>query len=304
MVLKIERIDSYLAECNEYGESISYEKFICMNESCAQQLTSDIFESYVQYKTGKGLIELPTFQKLRTFIAQNPSILENDDFEDSDIVLNENIATVIKSPIKYTKIVNNAKKLKKAKIAITLNDLDYEKKKAKSKIKDPDKNPVLKKANATKNDALKGIISDINTRIDDLATTDALKKVATVVKTKASLAANKVVLKSASGEESKQLKVKQVKLNKKLSDAEGKLKDYEKDAKAQQAEDKKDADIDKKIERAKSDLQVAKDEKAKLDAKYKEVKGTEAENAAAKALAAQVKVIKDIQAEIEKLNEK
>ena len=37
--------------------------------------------------------------------------------------LNEGIMDVLKSPIKYVKIKNNAKKLVKAKVAVALNDV-------------------------------------------------------------------------------------------------------------------------------------------------------------------------------------
>jgi len=141
--------------------------------------------------------------------------------------LNEGIMDVLKSPIKYVKIRNNAKKLVKAKVAVALNDVNFEKKKQKSTIKDPDKNAVLTKANAAKNDALKDTAKGVSDRMDDLATSPILKKVSSLAKTKAAVAANKTILKSATGEEAKQLKVRQTELNKKATKLAGGIKDFE-----------------------------------------------------------------------------
>ena len=141
--------------------------------------------------------------------------------------LGEGIMDVLKSPIKYVKIKNNAKKLVKAKVAVALNDVNFEKKKQKSTIKDPDKNAVLTKANAAKNDALKDTAKGVSDRMDDLATSPILKKVSSLAKTKAAVAANKTILKSATGEEAKQLKVRQTELNKKATKLAGGIKDFE-----------------------------------------------------------------------------
>ena len=111
--------------------------------------------------------------------------------------VNEALIDAIKNPIKWKKIKNNAKKFQKAKVAAALNDIDYEKKKAASGSKDPDKNAILKAANSKKNDTLKQDTSDIGSRMDDLATTPGLKKVVTLAKSKSSLAANKIIIKAA-----------------------------------------------------------------------------------------------------------
>ena len=141
--------------------------------------------------------------------------------------VNEALIDAIKNPIKWKKIKNNAKKFQKAKVAAALNDIDYEKKKAASGSKDPDKNAILKAANSKKNDTLKQDTSDIGSRMDDLATTPGLKKVVTLAKSKSSLAANKIIIKAATGEEAKQLKVQQKKLVKKIGAAKTALADYE-----------------------------------------------------------------------------
>ena len=50
-----------------------------------------------------------------------------------DEFVNENLKAIIGSPIKYTKIKNNLKKFQQTKVQKALNDVDFEKKKQKSK---------------------------------------------------------------------------------------------------------------------------------------------------------------------------
>ena len=239
--------------------------------------------------------------------------------------LGEGIMDVLKSPIKYVKIKNNAKKLVKAKVAVALNDVNFEKKKQKSTVKDPEKNAVLTKANAAKNDALKDTAKGVIDRMDSLATSPILKKVSSLAKTKAAVAANKTILKSATGEEAKQLKVRQTELNKKATKLAGGIKDFESTAAKKEetkpavqempqdkpktktteekpktkesAADKKKAekkqelgnkigDAMKAITRAKAEGKSEEAEKAKAVEKLNSVKGTEEEGAASKAVAA------------------
>ena len=139
--------------------------------------------------------------------------------------INEGIIDAIKNPIKWKKIKNNAKKFQKAKVAHALNDVDYAKKLASSNSKK--ETDVLKKTNAVKNASLKDIQGNIGTRMDDLATTKGLQAVVKLAKTKSSLAANKIIIKAATGEQAKQLKIKQKELVGKVSKAKNALKDYE-----------------------------------------------------------------------------
>ena len=146
--------------------------------------------------------------------------------------INEALIDAIKNPIKWKKIKNNAKKFQKAKVAQALNDVDYAKRKEKSRGELNDKQKeVLDQANKAKNTALKDTSSDISQRMDDLATTDGLKKVAKLAKTKSNLAANKIVLKAADGEEAKRLKIRQKKLTADATKAQKALADYESDTK-------------------------------------------------------------------------
>jgi len=214
---------------------------------------------------------------------------------DLDKTLNENIGAALGSPVKFTKIKNNAKKYQQALVQIAINSLDYEKKKAAGNV-DKTKADVLKAANAQKNQALKDQASAISDRMDQLATTAGLKKVASIAKNKSKMAAAETALKTADGEEAKALKLKIKGLNAKVAADQKELKDYEKadDNKADdtpnqqnldnvktdgkdkdpQGDAKKKAieDAQKEVDKAKAAYDAVKDgddEKAKLQAEIK-----------------------------------
>ena len=155
--------------------------------------------------------------------------------------VNEALIDAIKNPIKWKKIKNNAKKYQKARVAQALNDVDYAKRKEKAKGELSKKQgEVLTQANKAKNAALADTASNISQRMNDLATTTGLKKVAAIAKTKSALAANAITLKAASGEEAKRLKIKQVKLTGKATAAQKALADYESETSDQDAGGKED----------------------------------------------------------------
>ena len=143
--------------------------------------------------------------------------------------VNEALIDAVKNPIKWKKIKNNAKKYQKAKVAQALNDVDFAKRKEKGKAADlpKEKIEVLNQANKAKNAALKDAASNVAQRMSDLATTTGLKRVAQLAKTKASLAANQIALKAATGEEAKQLKIKQKELATDAAGQQKALADYE-----------------------------------------------------------------------------
>jgi hypothetical protein len=175
--------------------------------------------------------------------------------------VNEGLIDAIKNPIKFTKIKNNAKKFQKAKVAQALNNVDYAKRKEKGKDNLSKKQQeVLDQANAAKNSALKDTTSQIGSRMDDLATTPGLKQVVKVAKTKTSLAANGIVLKAATGEEAKQLKIKQKELTKKAASAQQGLSDYESTDKKEPAEKETKTPVAPESDKiAKDKAKVAKD---------------------------------------------
>ena len=257
-----------------------------------------------------------------------------------DEFINEGIIDAVKNPVKWIKIKNNAKKYQKARVAQALNDVDYAKRKEKAQGDlTPKQKEVLTQANKAKNSALADTASNIGQRMADLATTDGLKQVVKLAKTKSSLAANKIVLKAASGEEAKRLKIKQTKLTAKATDAQKALKDYESDgekpAKAApktaakkaapktaaktpvakvSAADKKKAELKqelgnkigdamKAIERAKAEGKSEEAEKAKAVEKLNSVKGTEEESAASNAVAAFATAKKSREDAIKKLQD-
>ena len=144
--------------------------------------------------------------------------------------VNEALIDAIKNPIKWKKIKNNAKKYQKARTAQALNDVDFAKRKEKARGQlSPQQKEVLDQANKAKNMALSDTASNISQRMTDLATTDGLKKVAALAKTKANLAANEIVLKAADGEQAKRLKIRKKELTQKAQKEKSALADYEAD---------------------------------------------------------------------------
>ena len=200
-----------------------------------------------------------------------------------DEFVNEGIMDVIKAPIKYVKIKNNLKKYQKAKVKQALNDVDFAKRKAKGRDEMTDKQKeVLTQANKAKNAALADTTSAISQRMNDLATSPILKKVVSLGTTKARLAANDVVFKSADGEEKKKLKIKANELQKKAAEVTGELKDYESTAAkkeepakvSQQNTDdiktsKPEKEETKKPEKEETTTDANADKKAKLEADIK-----------------------------------
>lgn len=182
--------------------------------------------------------------------------------------VNEALIDAVKNPIKWKKIKNNAKKYQKARVAQALNDVDYAKRKEKgSDTLSAKQKEVLTQANKAKNSALADTASNIVQRMADLATTDGLKQVVKLAKTKSSLAANAIVLKAADGEEAKRLKIKQKELTGKATDAQKALADYESETSDDDTSGKeeKDAQI-KALQKSRKpliDANADEDDKAK-----------------------------------------
>ena len=182
--------------------------------------------------------------------------------------VNEALIDAVKNPIKWKKIKNNAKKYQKARVAQALNDVDYAKRKEKgSDTLSAKQKEVLTQANKAKNSALADTASNIGQRMADLATTDGLKQVVKLAKTKSALAANQIVLKAADGEEAKRLKIKQTKLTGKATDAQKALADYESETSDDDTggKEEKDAQI-KALQKSRKpliDANADEDDKAK-----------------------------------------
>ena len=137
------------------------------------------------------LINLDSYKEFK-------QICEKFDKEMDDILNEVNFGAMIGSPIKYTKIRNNSKKLQKALVQAALNDVDYEKKKEKGSFDklDSKQKATLAAANKAKNKALADKSAGVQSRMSDLATTDGLKQVAKIAKSKATNPDNALILRA------------------------------------------------------------------------------------------------------------
>lgn len=274
----------------------------------------------------------------------------------------------VKNPIATTKMINNGRKLERAKIMKAAINIDFSKKidaveqkfgddaARKRKMKE-----TLQQAKKLKEDQAKELVDNISKRITELAGSDKiLGRFASYIKTTASIAANKKLFKAADGEEAKQLGLKIEQDEKKIAVDERSFKEYDaelsdeerknaeeeaKKAKEKQEKEKTDkektdketkttdtetntkdgnktpkektepvkdklqqqkdkiketiASIQNKIERIKGDIEEAESEKKDLSAAYEKAKGQKGEGEAAKELAAQSNIIKDMNKQLE-----
>lgn len=272
----------------------------------------------------------------------------------------------VKNPIATTKMINNGKKLEKAKIMKAAINIDFskkidavEQKFGGDSAKKRQMKETLQHAKKLKEDQAKELVDNISKRISELAGSDKrLEKFASYIKTTASIAANKKLLKAADGEEAKQLGLKIQQDEKKIAEDKRSFKEYdaelsdkerknaeEEAKKTQEKTDKettdketkitdtktsktntKDGDktpkektepvkdklqqqkdkikeniasIQNKIERIKGDIEEAELEKKDLSAAYEKAKGQSGEGEAAKELAAQSNIIKDMNKQLE-----
>lgn len=237
----------------------------------------------------------------------------NSSFSSEIDAIFESIAAAVGNPVKYTKIKNNAKKYQKALITKALVDVEYEKKK-KAGL-EPKQKEVLTAATKAKKQAMDDLASAVSQRMDDLATTDPLKNVAKLAKTKAKISAAETSLKSADETETAELKNKIEKMKTVSSNIEQELKKTktkpdakeetikQQEPKKSNTESKEIESIKVKIERIQAELENAKKEKENLDIAYDKAKGTSTENEAAKEVAAQKKVVDDIEDALNKAKE-
>jgi len=166
--------------------------------------------------------------------------------------VNESIGAALGNPVKFTKLKNNAKKYQQVLVQKSLNDVDFEKKKAAAKD-DPNKSvEVLRAANKAKNQALADKASGISDRMDQLATTDGLKAAKTLAKSKAKIAAAETSLKAADTEETKQLKLRIKELGQDVNKSQQALKDYETDAKEKEEDPQQQSTETEAEEKAKA----------------------------------------------------
>lgn len=183
--------------------------------------------------------------------------------------LGDTLKAIIGSPVKYIKIKSNLKDWTKAKLDIAAVEMDSIRKKeaAKEDPKGIDKEK-LAAATKSKKEALNGKLKSIEDRLSQLATTDSLRAIVKLGKTKASLEANKRLLKIANAEELDALKLKiegQIEKDEEtIINTEDKLKTY-----AKKEEEKKD-DTQPSKEEKKSDDKKEEPKKAKKEEPKKE----------------------------------
>ena len=245
-------------------------------------------------------MKLYNFNQFSTVYELNESVTKEEKLllEEFDNLLEEGIgakiAAAVLYPLKYAKIKTNAKKLIQARVKLATAELQYQKKIKAGKLEKEDKDK-LKAAHDLKKETLKDQEAAITQIIDELATTAALKRVASVGKTKARIDANKILLKVADDAENKSLKLKIQQDQKKMNDTLEKIKNEEtkdiksdkkeepakeekpKTDKPEKKEDTKKDEPEKKeepksnIEKIEGDLTIAKKEEEVLSTKLKEV---------------------------------
>ena len=202
-----------------------------------------------------------------TEISEELTIEVNELYEElfeltNGTTLNEGLLDWVKSPIKMMKIKKNLKGYQKALVQQAINDVDYEKKK-KASQEDPDPKTlaVLKQANLAKNKALKDQVDAITERMTELTSGDeGLGKVAKLGKTKAKLAAAKIVLKATSGEEAKQLKLEISTIEDRITADTKSLKDY---AAKSDTETSAEASSDQLATKAETEAKAKKEKRMK-----------------------------------------
>jgi hypothetical protein len=181
----------------------------------------------------------------------------NDKFSNEFDSLTEGIMDAVKSPLKFRKIKKNAKALQKELVTKALLDLEYQK---KIKGKSVEQKGTLKAATDAKKKAGDERISGLNQAMDDASTTDGLKSVAAMAKTKAKLGAAKISLKSATASETKAIKQQMKKLTKKAQEESAELKRL-----AAVGKSKEDSDSKAAKDKEAADAKAAKDKEAEPD---------------------------------------
>ena len=146
--------------------------------------------------------------------------------EEEDLFEGELYEGALGDLINRVRMLGLGKKLTKAKVDKALLDVDT-KKKIRAGIP-PEKKEILLAATETKTKASDELVRGIVQKIDDLAADSAwLKKVATKLKTEAAIKSSEILIKAASKEEAKELKLAIQKKQERIANAEEELRDYE-----------------------------------------------------------------------------
>jgi F0F1-type ATP synthase gamma subunit len=81
-------LDNYISNCIKESKTPNFEEFTALNESnsekdnYAEYMTEEIFELYVEYKTGEGVISLNEFNKIMSFEEFIQKMEEDEEDDD------------------------------------------------------------------------------------------------------------------------------------------------------------------------------------------------------------------------------
>jgi len=251
---------------------MKFEKFQKIRESLKEAGT--INESVVSFREYKNAFASAALENMAEEII-NSHVDENDIdllgiacYEDTvlDEASNDDgkLKTMFKNIFGLLKIKSLGGTYMKAMADEALADMDYERKKeaAGGRASDPKIKDKLNTAHKAKKDALSDRAEAIGERIDNIATTDYLKKVSKKTKLEARIKKNQILLKIANAEESKTLKIKNAELGKEVQETDAAIGEYQKENKDDIEKAKEE--MPKKI---KEDIKVLNDKISEVQGK-------------------------------------
>lgn len=214
-------------------------------------------------------------------------------FEAEMDIITEGIADVISSPVKYTKIKNNAKKYQQALVQKATAETQYVKQKQKISG-DAKASAAVKDSYDNQQEKMRDNIEAISGRMDDLASTDVLKNVVKLAKSKSKKTASEIALKTATGAHAEELKKaiataaasakaaeqsikKETSKKEPVKEAPKKEPVKETPKKETPVEDSK-KDVDSKIEKLSARIKEAELDKKEVSAELDKARGTENES--------------------------
>jgi chromosome segregation ATPase len=191
-------------------------------------------------------------------------------------------SNIFSTIISYMRIKSMAAKYIRAMVDEGVNDMDYYRRRAAARKagKDSAETENLKVAHQTKADALTDRVKAIADRIDTIAgSSEFLNRAAQKVKTTGRIKKNEILIKIASKEEAKELKLKNAELNKDLVTIDNELRDYQSDNKDEIEKAVKEQ-MDKvkgQIDDIKGKIDGIEDKITEVDAESPEAKSEKAE---------------------------
>jgi hypothetical protein len=221
---------------------MKFEKFQSLREKMIQEGTlNESVKSFQEYKElfVEASNELESEEILSTIEESDIDILGIAAFEDTQLDEADSKSNIFKNIFGWMKLKGLSSKYMKSMVDEGIVEMDYARRKAASDSKE--ETEQLKQAHTAKKDALTDRTKAIAEKIDSIATTDFLKKVAQKTKIGARIKKNEVILKIASKEEAKELRLRNAELNQDLQSVDGELREYEKENKEAIKDAKKEA---------------------------------------------------------------